>query len=183
MLLELNYLRFEGEEIIVTDSGKRLSMIYGERDLLTAECLERGIWSALEPSALASMISTLVFEARREEDYSNPRLPKGDFEQVFYATCSTWSELENLGRRYKLRQTDQPDATVALSIFRWCNGVNLDRILLDSGLLVGDFIRLSKQIIDLLEQISRASDGPTSENAKRAVDLMKRGVVAYSYLS
>ena len=183
MLLELNYLRFEGEEIIVTDSGKRLSMIYGERDLLTAECLEGGIWSALEPSALASMISTLVFEARREEDYSNPRLPKGDFEQVFYATCSTWSELENLGRRYKLRQTDQPDATVALSIFRWCNGVNLHRILLDSGLLVGDFIRLSKQIIDLLEQISRASDGPTSENAKRAVDLMKRGVVAYSYLS
>jgi ATP-dependent RNA helicase HelY len=182
MLLELDYLEEHRNEVNVTASGARLSMIYGERDLLVAECLEHGTWENLEPANLAAMISTLVYEARREEEFKSPKLPKGNFEASFDETTAVWRNLEALGRKYKLRQTEQPDAAVAFSVFRWCNGVNLDRILYESGLLVGDFIRLSKQIIDLLEQIARAAQPSVADAAKRAVELMKRGVVAYSYL-
>jgi ATP-dependent RNA helicase HelY len=48
-------------------------------------------------------------------------------------------------------------------------------------MLVGDFIRLCKQIIDLLEQIARAADGKLRNTAIDSIDLMKRGIVAYSY--
>ena len=54
-------------------------------------------------------------------------------------------------------------------------------MLFESDLLVGDFIRLSKQIIDLLEQLARAADGKLSNTATEAIDRMKRGIVAYSY--
>jgi ATP-dependent RNA helicase HelY len=53
---------------------------------------------------------------------------------------------------------------------------------LDSAdLLPGDFIRWCKQIIDLLEQISRAATGSLSAGAKDAIDKVSRGIVAYSY--
>jgi ATP-dependent RNA helicase HelY len=54
-------------------------------------------------------------------------------------------------------------------------------VLYESDLLVGDFIRLCKQIVDLLEQISRAADGSLATVADQAIEKMKRGIVAYSY--
>ena len=57
----------------------------------------------------------------------------------------------------------------------------MDLVLEVADLLPGDFIRWSKQIIDLLEQISQAASGKLSETAKQAIDKVKRGIVAYSY--
>jgi ATP-dependent RNA helicase HelY len=48
-------------------------------------------------------------------------------------------------------------------------------------LLPGDFIRWCKQIIDLLEQLAKASDGQMASKAKDAIDKVKHGIVAYSY--
>jgi ATP-dependent RNA helicase HelY len=48
-------------------------------------------------------------------------------------------------------------------------------------LLPGDFIRWCKQIIDLLEQLAKATDGPMASKAREAVDKVKHGIVAYSY--
>jgi ATP-dependent RNA helicase HelY len=48
-------------------------------------------------------------------------------------------------------------------------------------LLAGDFIRWSKQIIDLLDQLSQSADPELAETSYRAIDLVKRGIVAYSY--
>ena len=50
-----------------------------------------------------------------------------------------------------------------------------------SGLLAGDFIRWSKQIIDLLDQLAQGADAELAETAYNATDLVKRGIVAYSY--
>jgi ATP-dependent RNA helicase HelY len=61
------------------------------------------------------------------------------------------------------------------------SGATLDSVLFEGDLLVGDFIRLSKQIIDLLEQLSRAAIGPLAATANNAIERMKRGIVAYSY--
>jgi ATP-dependent RNA helicase HelY len=54
-------------------------------------------------------------------------------------------------------------------------------VLRGSDLLAGDFIRFTKQIIDLLEQIAQNSTGTLAETANLAIDKVKRGIVAYSY--
>jgi ATP-dependent RNA helicase HelY len=48
-------------------------------------------------------------------------------------------------------------------------------------MLPGDFIRWTKQIIDLLDQLAKTTDGELAVTAKAAVDKVKRGIVAYSY--
>jgi ATP-dependent RNA helicase HelY len=57
----------------------------------------------------------------------------------------------------------------------------LDDVLKASGLLAGDFIRWSKQIIDLLDQLAKGADAVVAETAYKAMDQVKRGIVAYSY--
>ena len=48
----------------MTDRGRTLMRIYNEMDLLTAESLRAGLWDGLDPSELAAVLSTLVYEAR-----------------------------------------------------------------------------------------------------------------------
>src|SRR5690606_6435616 len=60
VLLELGYLRAEGEDLVVEPAGRTLRRIYGERDLLVAECLRTGAWSELDAGGLAAMAAAIV---------------------------------------------------------------------------------------------------------------------------
>lgn len=181
-LIDLEYLTEDSTgELEVTPFGTRLSMIYGERDLLVAECLRAGTWNELDPANLSAVVSTLVFESRRDEEAVDPRIPKGGFEKAFLDTEDLWYNLELGAKHYKLKRSAELDLTVAYAINRWVNGKSLDSVLFESDMLVGDFIRLCKQIIDLLEQIARAAEGKLRDTAIDSIDLMKRGIVAYSY--
>jgi ATP-dependent RNA helicase HelY len=48
-------------------------------------------------------------------------------------------------------------------------------------MLPGDFIRWTKQIVDLLDQIAQVGEGRIEAVAREAIDKVKRGIVAYSY--
>ena len=61
---------------LVTGEGRRLSRIWSEADLLVAECLRSGAWQGLNAAELAAVVSTLVFEARRDTP-SQPAVPAG----------------------------------------------------------------------------------------------------------
>ena len=54
-------------------------------------------------------------------------------------------------------------------------------VLRDADLAAGDFVRWTKQTIDLLDQISIVADGPEGRTARSALDAIRRGIVAYSY--
>ena len=43
-----------------------------------------------------------------------------------------------------------------------------------------DFVRLTKQTIDMLDQLSMVADAPVGTKARAALDLIRRGIVAYS---
>jgi ATP-dependent RNA helicase HelY len=66
-------------------------------------------------------------------------------------------------------------------MYRWASGAKLDTVLDSADLLAGDFIRWTKQIIDLLDQMAQSSYPEIAETARQAVDKVKRGIVAYSY--
>jgi ATP-dependent RNA helicase HelY len=182
VLVMFDYLTRDSQgELEVTDAGTRLAMIYGERDLLVAESLRAGIWDQLDAATLSAIVATLVFESRRDDEHQQPKLPKGKFLDVLHQTDDLWVTIESAAKKHKLKGSEPLDPGVSFAVHRWVSGATLDSVLFDSDLLVGDFIRLSKQIIDLLEQLSRAANDRLSTTANEAIDRMKRGIVAYSY--
>jgi ATP-dependent RNA helicase HelY len=56
-------------------------------------------------------------------------------------------------------------------------------VLRDAELAAGDFVRWMKQAVDLLDQLSIVADGEVGRTARKAIDGIRRGIVAYSSVS
>ncbi|WP_461110388.1 DEAD/DEAH box helicase [Streptomyces calidiresistens] len=184
LLTELDYLR--GDEVTV--HGRRLSRLHGELDLLAGECLREGVWEGLEPPELAACVSALVYEARTADDVLAPEPPGGRVKHALDEMGVIWSRLDDLEERHRIAQTAgvgqrQPDAGFARPVYRWARGDGLDPVLREADMPAGDFVRWCKQVIDVLGQVAAAAPGENStvpRAARRAVDSLLRGVVAYS---
>ncbi|MDT0322729.1 DEAD/DEAH box helicase [Streptomyces millisiae] len=183
LLTELDYLR----EDEVTEHGRRLGRLYGELDLLASECLRERVWEGLGPEELAACASALVYEARSADDAPAPELPGGRCRQALGEMVRIWGRLDALEEEHRISQATgvgqrEPDLGFAMPVFRWAHGLGLDEVLRDADMPAGDFVRWCKQVIDVLGQIAAAApqDGTVPGNARKAVDALLRGVVAYS---
>jgi ATP-dependent RNA helicase HelY len=177
VLTALGYL--DGDT--VTERGAPLRRLWSDMDLLAAESLRRGLWDGLDAADLASVLAVLVFEARRPDDASAPRLPGGEVRERIAATVHVWGELQALERDHRLDFLRQPDLGFAWAAHRWADGEELDRILEVTDLAAGDFVRWTKQLLDLAGQVADAAGpGALRETARDAVRRLNRGVVAYS---
>ncbi|WP_028927061.1 DEAD/DEAH box helicase [Pseudonocardia acaciae] len=180
LLRERSYL--DGDT--VTPHGEVLSRLWGESDLLAAECLRHGVWDGLEPPELAAVASALVYESRRVEG-GMARVPAGPVASALEATVRLWSELESDERRHKVDRTREPDLGFAWPVYRWARGQSLAAVLTaadENGqeLSAGDFVRWCRQVVDLLDQIAEVA-GPSDAvggAAERAVHAIRRGVVS-----
>jgi ATP-dependent RNA helicase HelY len=183
LLTELGYL--EGDQ--VTPVGRRLARLYGELDLLASECLREGVWDALGPAELAACASALVYEARSADDALPPRLPSGNARDALGEMIRIWGRLDALEEDHRINQAEgvgqrEPDLGFAWAAYEWASGRGLDQVLRNADMPAGDFVRWTKQLIDVLGQITEAAppDTPVRRNARKAVDGLLRGVVAYS---
>jgi ATP-dependent RNA helicase HelY len=180
VLTELAYL--EGDT--VTPRGRHLRRIYSDVDLLAAESLRQGLWDDLSASELAAALSVLVFEARRPDDASSPRIPGGRVRETVAEMVRLWGELDALEKDHKLEFLRPPDLGFAWVAYRWAEGDDLDDVLSASDLAAGDFVRWMKQLIDLAGQVADAAEeSPLRKTAREVVRLLRRGVVAYSALT
>lgn len=175
LLAGQGYLSEDGDE--VTPTGERLRRIYTEKDLVAAEALARGTWRRLDAAALAAVVSTLVYEPRGD-DSPEPRWPVVEVEEAYREMVGIWSELTDREAEHRLPLTGAPDPGMVWVMHRWASGRALDEVLRDSEMTAGDFVRRSKQVIDLLGQLAQADDGPVGATAKRASRAVLRGVVA-----
>jgi ATP-dependent RNA helicase HelY len=182
VLLELGYLvADDGGEVSVAPSGRTLKRIYGDRDLLVAESLRKGLWKRLDAASLAAMAASLIFEPRRDEGAPDERnLPRGPFREAFDATTTLWATLDDLERDNRLPGTQPLSTGLTLAMYRWASGDSLDSALSIADLAAGDFVRWTKQTIDLLDQLSVVADSPVGSTARKALDSIRRGIVAYS---
>ncbi|MFI0987442.1 DEAD/DEAH box helicase [Streptomyces exfoliatus] len=184
LLTELDYLR--GGE--VTENGKRLARLYGELDLLASECLRDGVWEGLTPAELAACVSALVFEARQSDDAVAPKLPAGNAKAALGEMVRIWGRLDALEEEFKINQAEgvgqrEPDLGFAWAAHQWASDKSLDEVLREAEMPAGDFVRWCKQVIDVLGQVAAAApkeNSTVSKNARKAVDALLRGVVAYS---
>jgi ATP-dependent RNA helicase HelY len=181
VLIELEYVSEVSGDLEITETGQKLAKIYGERDLLVAECIGRRIWHHVDAQTLAAIAASLVYEARRDDDSLTPKMPKGEFVSVFNETLEVWDDLQALAKAHNLPLSTEPDSAMALQMHRWATGARLDSVMKQTGMLAGDFIRWCKQTIDLLEQISKVNPDELSATAQSSIDQIKRGIVAYSY--
>ncbi len=180
VLTALDYL--DGDT--VTPRGRHLQRIYSDMDLVAAESLRHGLWDDLSPSELAAALSVLVFEARRPDDASSPRIPGGGAQESIGEMVRLWGELDALEKDNKLDFLRQPDLGFAWIAYRWAEGDELDDVLSHTELAAGDFVRWMKQLLDLAGQVADAAgDAPLRATAREVVRRLRRGVVAYSGLA
>jgi ATP-dependent RNA helicase HelY len=182
-LSDRGYLTNDEGTTTVTESGQVLARIYGDRDLLIAECLHRGLWSALTVPELVAVVTGLAAEPRREQLLAHAPEPGGAFPRVFDATCSLWDSLTRTELAQGLPGTPEPSAVLSGPLFRWAAGAPLESVLHESSMVAGDFVRLVKQVMDLLDQIAQTGVEGVSERARAGGDAIRRGIVAYSIAS
>ncbi|WP_024873754.1 DEAD/DEAH box helicase [Saccharomonospora piscinae] len=182
LLSQRGYLGENGDD--VTEHGRLLSRLYSESDLLAAECIRQRLWNGLPPAELAAVVSTLVYEARRDSA-AESKLPSGPVADAWRETVRVWTDLVDDERAHRLDRTREPDAGFAWPVYRWARGESLEKVLTAAEvngqeLSAGDFVRWSRQVIDLLEQIRDVlgRDHAVGGAAAKASRLLRRGVVA-----
>ncbi len=173
VLDHLDYI--QGEKPTV--QGKILTKIYAESDLLLTESIRRGLLSDLNGAELLAVVSCMIFETRSSENIA-PKMPSAKVTSTITEVLSLWAELEKIEADFGVQTQREPDAGFAFISYRWATGNSLANVLKGSDMSVGDFVRSTKQLIDLLNQIAGASENlrPTCKDAIKKID---RGVVAY----
>lgn len=155
--------------------GVRLRRIYNEMDLLITESIERGMLYGLEPAELASLASVFVYEPRSDHE-SAPAWPTGELEERWTGVIQIWEQLVTLERGHRLAPTRKPDPGFGALAYLWASGTPFED-LPAHGMAAGDFVRVSRQLADLLRQI-REGAGELREDAAAALRAIDRGVVA-----
>ena len=172
VLAELGYI--EGEKTL--PQGKILAKIYTESDLLLTEAIRENLFDHLSASELLSVVSSLIFQGRSSQVQA-PRIPTGDVQTALGEIIRLWAKLEVIEKGHEVTTQREPDFGFCWISFRWANGHSLQSVLKDSDLSVGDFVRSTKQLIDLLQQISVASEKLRAK-CLEAMKKLDRGVVA-----
>ena len=170
----LGYLDYmEGWSL--TPRGTRLRRVYNEVDLLVTETVERGLLYGLEMPELVAIVSVFVYEPR-SDNVSAPDWPTQVLEERWEGIERLWKELNDLETQHRLSPMRRPDPGFGRVAYQWADGASFDD-LTAATMAPGDFVRVSRQLADLLRQLRDAAPEmrDDSDAALRAVD---RGVVA-----
>lgn len=169
----------------VTSAGSKLRRIYGEKDLLAALGLENDAFDDVDAVELACLATALVYQPKREERGLRPKMPSAVLDGAVDILIRQWSELTDREEAEKLPVTGEPELGLVWPMYKWVRGKHLQVALNGTELAAGDFVRWSKQVIDLIDQLAKVPEIPADlrRRCREAIDLIKRGVVAYSAVS
>lgn len=176
VLQNLDYLR-EGS---VTDRGSQLRKVFGERDLLVAECVAAGVLGGLEPGELAAIASALVYEPRGDASAAVADLPTPAIAEAWMRVRRAHARIAKEEAMVSIDRTSAPAPDLIGITYRWAGGSTLSGVLGDSEMTGGDFVRWMRQTIDLLEQLRRVEDTGLQDRVRHAAQLLRRGVVAWA---
>lgn len=160
----------------IAQSGKMLSKIYGETDLLIAESIQSGVFNQLSPADLVAVISSCIYESRNEEA---AKVPRGEVQNALAIISKIYGKIHEAESDLNLEPMRAPDFGFCWVSHKWASGHSLTSVLKGSDLTVGDFVRSMKQIIDLLRQLKVAA--PELQLViDQALVKIDRGVIAYA---
>ncbi|ALE06007.1 RNA helicase [Arthrobacter sp. ERGS1:01] len=171
-------------ELRPSADGQRLRRVYGEKDLLIALALREGAFADLDAAELAAFATTVVYQAKRDDGGVRPRMPSVSLETSVESVVRLWSVLQDAEESHRLPLTGEPELGLVWPMFKWAKGRTLQESLHGTELAAGDFVRWTKQVIDLVDQLAKVPGMPPefSRLCKAAIALLRRGVVAYTAL-
>ena len=189
LLTERGFIQETDGDPKVTDDGRLLARIYSESDLLVAECLRTDAWTGLREAELAAVLSAVLYETRGGDGPGPPRheeIPTPKLRQALQKTRRLSAALRADEHRHRITLSREPDDGFVAAIYRWASSGDLVTALAaadtegsGSSLSPGDFVRWCRQVLDLLDQVRNAAPQPELRaTAKRAIDAIRRGVVA-----
>jgi ATP-dependent RNA helicase HelY len=172
------------ERFALTAKGETLRRVYSEADLLVVEAIHRGVWRDLDAAELAACVSSLVYETRGGSEGppgAEAAPPTARVRVALEGLAELQDEIHAHEEAEGLELTRPLDPGFADLAYRWARGDSLEDVLAYEEITPGDFVRVTKQLIDLLRQIAQVAEDPAlAETAHAAVDRCQRGVVAYS---
>jgi ATP-dependent RNA helicase HelY len=165
----------------LTAKGELLVRIFHECDLLIAEAIAAGLFDGLDVASFAGIASCFVYEHRSPTPPPPPWFPSKSAKDRYDALLRIADGLNHHEMAARLPLTRRPDATFFALAHAWAAGESLDSVLHDEDLSGGDFVRTTKQLIDVLRQLGDTALSPsTARTARAAADALSRGVVAIS---
>jgi ATP-dependent RNA helicase HelY len=178
LLKEINYIDIGEDKVILNRQANILREIHSDQDLLTAETIVHGLLDNLTVEEMPSVLSSFIYQPRRDEYEIPGNLSQKVRERAKDITILA-NQLINLEMKYKLEYVRLPHFGVAEQVRKWAQGESLQKVLKNSDLAPGDFVRVAKQVTDLLRQIAKLKIDPISQIARESVHRINRGVVAY----
>ena len=171
----------------VTQKGQLLRHLYGELDIVLAECLSQGIFDGLSTEELVAVVSGFVFESRRDNT-GEPRHYPGGMKGRIHATAVRTEQVHDaitsLCEDWGLDDLRPMDFGACDIMFDWSSGKSLATVLDGTDMTGGDFVRSCKRVADALGQIAAAApwlgNRDVADRAHDAALTVNRGVVAYS---
>ncbi|MDO5048337.1 MAG: DEAD/DEAH box helicase [Actinomycetaceae bacterium] len=169
----------------ITEAGEVLRGIYGEKDLVIALSIRAGIWNDLNAAQLAAIVSTCVFEPRKDHD-PDTEIPGGENGELARALRDTELVLKDINRAENdahAPSTEPLEYGILSAIYWWVLGDSLATAVQASDLEAGDWVRWCRQVIDALGQVASAAPAPLNKTARMAQDAIRRSVVALAEAS
>ena len=175
VLEELGYVH----GFAIEPKGRTLARIYGEGDILMAEALADGLLDGLQPSEVAALVSTIVYESR-ERTPRTSEMPTPASVERYEAFRGIWRRVRGAEDRHQVELCRELEDGFAAPIHRWAQGESLEDVLRETDMSPGDFVRTCKQVLDLLRQIEEVAPEGVADLVRRAREAVNRGVVAYT---
>ena len=178
LLVELGYIDIVSDNVALKSQALILKEIHSDQDLLTAESIVKGLLEDLTVEEMPAVLSGFVYQPRRDE-YEIPGNLTSKIRERAKDLSTLANELINLEMKYKLEYVRLPHFGISEQMRKWAQGESLQKVLRNTDLAPGDFVRVAKQVTDLLRQIAKLNIGIVSDTAREAVHKINRGVVAY----
>src|SRR4029077_3888428 len=150
------------EDWELTPKGRTLTRIYGEGDILVGEALADGTFEGLEPSEVAALVSTIVYEARERNPLPGD-MPTEATEERYHDLQRLWSRIRRTEDANEVQLCRELEPGFAAPVHRWAEGVSLEEVLEENEMAPGDFVRNCKQLLDLLRQIEDFAPPATAD--------------------
>jgi ATP-dependent RNA helicase HelY len=165
----------------LTEPGEILARTFHESDLLIVECVRQGVFDGLEPAVMAGLVSVFVYEHRTAEPPPPAWFPSPLAKKRWLKIAAISSELQGIEDEAGLGVHRAPDPSFVAVAYAWAAGEGFAEVVEAEELSGGDFVRTTKQLIDVLRQLALVAPvRDTRRCAERAADQLFRGVVAAS---
>jgi ATP-dependent RNA helicase HelY len=173
------YVGRTDDDWTLTDKGRMLASVFHECDLLITECLALELLDGVAAPELAGLLSVFVYEHRSPEPPAPPWFPHDGARQRWRRIVAVSEDLGIEERAAGLGAHRPPDPGYFAAAHGWVAGHPLSTVVADEELTGGDFVRTTKQLVDLARQLADVAPAPATRAVAREVaELGYRGIVA-----